>query len=107
MDINQISKSEEKDRMGKCKVVTKDNRSEFMARLRQDYNLPDDDPVVDAMLYAVTQSVNRGYCETESIREKYNDLICPWCARLHYSSDCQANYEKYQQELAEKSKSDI
>lgn len=70
-----------------------DNRPELKARIRKDYNLPEGDPVVEAMLEMTVSAVERGYVEMESVMEKYSDLICPWCGRLHYRDVCQRNLE--------------
>ena len=66
-----------------------DNRPELKARLRKDYNLPTNDPVIDAILEGVVLDVNHGYAEMDPVREKYDDLVCRWCGRLHYRAECQ------------------
>jgi hypothetical protein len=65
-----------------------DNRPELKARLRKDYNLPED-PVVEAILEAVVSMVGQGYMEMVPVMEKYNDLVCRWCGRLHYRDVCE------------------
>ena len=66
-----------------------DNRPELMRRLRAEYNLPDNDPIAEAILEAVVLDINHGYAEIDPVREKHKDLICPWCGKLHYRTDCQ------------------
>jgi predicted RNA-binding Zn-ribbon protein involved in translation (DUF1610 family) len=76
----------------------RDNCPELKRRLAEDYNLPLDDEVVNAMLDSAIISVDRGYAELEPIRAKYGDLICPWCGHLHYRKKCIELSRKYEAE---------
>ncbi|MEN6325831.1 MAG: hypothetical protein ABFD18_06455 [Syntrophomonas sp.] len=78
-------------------VNHKDNRPELMSRIKKDYNLPDNDPIVDAILDATAFNMNRGYAEMQPLTEKYSDLVCLWCGKLHYSERCQEELLKYEQ----------
>ncbi len=78
--------------------MDKDNRPELKSRLAADYKLLKDDPIVEAMMEAVAIAVDRGYMEMDPIAEKYSDLICPWCGKLHFRQGCQRQFEEYQQE---------
>ena len=80
------------------KNTDKSNRPALMSRIKKDYSFPDNDPVVDAMMEAIAITVDRGYMEMQPIMEKYSDLICPWCGKLHFRQDCQKQFEKYEQE---------
>lgn len=67
----------------------KDNRPELKARIRKDYNLPEGDLVVEAMLEAIVSVVDQEFLEMVPVMGKYSDLICRWCGRLHYRAECQ------------------
>ncbi len=71
-----------------------DNRPELKARIRIDYNLPSNDPVVDAMLEITVSAAERGFMEMKPLTTKYADLICPWCGRVHYRPECQARMKE-------------
>lgn len=79
----------------------RDNRPELKRRLVEDYNLPIDDEVVNAMLDATIISVDRGYSEMEPIRAKHEDLICPWCGHLHYRKECIERSKEFEAEKQE------
>ncbi|MDD3040427.1 hypothetical protein [Bacteroides sp.] len=72
----------------------KNNEPEFKSRLKRDLNMPEGD-ITEAVLELITNAVNRGPSETDPIKEKYGDLICVWCGRLHYSQECQEHMEAY------------
>ncbi len=65
-----------------------DNRPAFISRVKQEYKLPDNDPVIDAILEGTAISMDRGFAEMDPVREKYQNLLCPWCNRLHQSQIC-------------------
>ncbi len=65
-----------------------DNRPAFINRVKKEYKLPDNDPVIDAILEGTAISMDRGFAEMDPVREKYQDLLCPWCNRLHQSQIC-------------------
>lgn len=69
---------------------------ELRQRLIADLNLDTNNPIVDAILYCVVIDCNEGFAEMEPIREKNNDLYCPWCGKLHKS--------EYHNELSRKFK---
>ena len=76
--------------------MDKDNRQELKKRLATEYNLPQGDPIIEAMLEAAAICTDRGYAEMEPIREKYQDLVCPWCSKLHHREECLEQFRKYQ-----------
>ncbi len=69
-------------------VEYRNNRPEFKRRLKEEYNLPSDDAVVEAMLESAAICLDRGLDEAEPLAAKYKDLMCPWCGRLHYRKEC-------------------
>ncbi len=72
----------------------RDNRPEFKRRLAEDLAMKSG-KTTDQVTEAVAILIDHGFAEMDSLREKYNDLICPWCGRLHYRVECQAQLEKH------------
>ncbi len=77
------------------KVKLIDKGPLFRARVRNDY-----DPVVEAILDGAWFIVQTGYIEGDPLAEKYSDLVCPWCGKLHYRDECQKELRKMNRKYA-------
>ncbi len=72
----------------------KDTTEEFKTRLRADLEAPDRE-TIDHLLNAIVIFINKGYEEMDLLRERYPDLICPWCGGLHFSQKCRDKREQF------------
>lgn len=72
----------------------KDNRPEFKRRLAEDLDMPDGE-ITEAVTEAAAILLDRGSDEANPLKEKYNDLLCPWCGKLHFRTECQKRSEEY------------
>ncbi len=71
-----------------------DNRPEFRRRLAADLQmLPG--AIADAVTEATAIILDRGGDEAAALKDKYPDLLCPWCGKLHYRAECQAQSAEY------------
>lgn len=70
-----------------------DNTEEFKARLRADLNTPDSE-VLNMVVDAIAVYINKGHLELDPLRQRYPDLVCPWCGRFHFKRECQDKIAK-------------
>jgi hypothetical protein len=76
--------------------MRRDTAEELKARLKKDLGLPNDE-FGEAVAVAVADCVWQGFWDVGPVIEKYKDLVCQWCGKLHRDDDCErklAEYEK-------------
>lgn len=71
----------------------KDTTEEFKTRLRADINTSNGE-ILDLVIDAIAFYLNKGHVELDPLREKYPDLICSWCGKLHSKQECQGASKK-------------